>query len=55
MQVLAFNLRVEPCSTVRIKKHAWAQGGYQTALRPVVTRGAWVEESRKGPKLVFRA
>ena len=44
MQVLAFKLRVEICSTVRIK----SKRRLKETVRPLATRGTGVEESRKG-------
>ena len=51
MQVLAFKSRVvlRPSVRVKIKRRI------KEAVKLIVTRGAAVEESRKGPKVVFRA
>jgi hypothetical protein len=51
MQVVAFNSRVLLRPTVRTK----IKRRLKEAVRLIVTRGAAVEESRKGPKIVFRA
>ncbi len=51
MQVIAFNSRVMIRSTMRQK----IKRRLKEAVRLIVTRGAAVEESRMGLKLVFRA
>ena len=51
MQVLALNSRIMLRPTVRVK----IKRRLKEAVRLIVTRGAAVEESRKGPKVVFRA
>lgn len=51
MQVLALNSRVVLGSTVRMK----IKRRLKEAVRLIVTQGAAVEASRKGPKIVFRA
>ena len=50
MQFLTYNSRVVIRPTVRIK----IKRRLREAVNLIVTRGAAVEESRKGPKLVFR-
>ena len=50
MQVLSTNSRVVVRSTVRVK----IKRRLKEAVKLIVTRGAAVEESRKGSKLVFR-
>ena len=51
MQFLTYNSRVVIRPTMRIK----IKRRLREAVNLIVTRGAAVEESRKGPKLVFRA
>lgn len=51
MQVLAINSRLVLGSTVRMK----IKRRLKEAVRLIVTRGAAVETSRKGPEVVFRA
>jgi len=51
MQVLAINSRVVLRPTVRMK----IKRRLKEAVKLIVTRGAAVEESRKGPKVIFRA
>ncbi|KAI0255057.1 hypothetical protein BJV78DRAFT_1359042 [Lactifluus subvellereus] len=51
MQVVAFNSRVVLRPTVRTK----IKRRLKEAVRLIVTRGAAVEESRRGPKIAFRA
>ena len=51
MQFIAFNSRVLLRPTVRTK----IKRRLKEAVRLIVTRGAAVEESRKGSKIVFRA
>jgi hypothetical protein len=51
MQVLAFNSRVVLRPTVRVK----IKRRLKEAVKLIVTRGAAVEESRKGPRVVFRS
>jgi hypothetical protein len=51
MQVVAFHSRIvlRPFVRTKIKRRL------KEAVRLIITRGAAVEESRKGPKIVFRA
>jgi hypothetical protein len=51
MQFLTFNSRVVLRPTVRVK----IKRRLREAVNLIVTRGAGVEKSRKGLKLVFRA
>jgi hypothetical protein len=51
MQVLAFNSRGMLRPTVRLK----IKRRLREVVDLIVTRGAAVDESRKGPKVVFRA
>jgi len=51
MQVLLFRSRVVLRSSVRVK----IKRRLKEAVKLIVTRGAAVEESRKGLKVVFRA
>ena len=51
MQVILFNSRVVLRPTVRTK----IKRRLKEAVRLIVTRGAAVEESRRGPKIVFHA
>jgi hypothetical protein len=51
MQVVAFNSRVLLRPTVRTK----IKRRLKEAVRLIITRGAAVEESRRGLKIVFRA
>ena len=51
MQVVALNSRIvlKPVVRTKIKRRL------KEAIRLIVTRGAAIEESRRGPKIVFRA
>ncbi|KAI0277742.1 hypothetical protein BGY98DRAFT_595946 [Russula aff. rugulosa BPL654] len=51
MQVIAMNSRIILRPTVRVK----IKRRLREVVKLIVTRGAAVEESRKGPKVVFRA
>lgn len=51
MQVIAMNSRIMLRPTVRVK----IKRRLREVVKLIVTRGAAVEESHKGPKVVFRA